>query len=49
MVWRVTPITFENIFEKLPPVGIQENTMDLRAEKALHVNEKIISEHVKGK
>ncbi|XP_057599384.1 tudor domain-containing protein 15 [Hippopotamus amphibius kiboko] len=41
----------ENIFEKLPTEGIQENnTVDLRtAEKTLHVNEEIISEHLKGK
>ncbi|KAM5254534.1 LOW QUALITY PROTEIN: tudor domain-containing protein 15 [Hipposideros larvatus] len=38
----------DNIFEKLPAEGIQENTVDLRtAVKALHVNEKI-SEHLKG-
>ncbi|XP_004418664.1 PREDICTED: tudor domain-containing protein 15 [Ceratotherium simum simum] len=36
----------ENIFEKLPTEGIEENnTIDLRtAVKALHVNEKIVSE-----
>lgn len=41
----------ENISEKLPTEGIQENdTMDLRtAVKALCVNEKISEQHLKGK
>ncbi|KAM6180365.1 tudor domain-containing protein 15 [Erethizon dorsatum] len=41
---------FENIFEKLPTEGLQENnTVDLiTGVKASHINEKAISENLKG-